>query len=104
MTTMITTELGGREVFASCLLGSRLSGTGVFGVAAARPGSLSALSIRERAGERPTQAPAVAAVAQADACVFAGGIAANGADSGQKQAQYHTMWAFRGLEPWRDPA
>ncbi|MFD1830039.1 hypothetical protein ACFSJS_10210 [Streptomyces desertarenae] len=106
MTTTITavmTELVGREVVASCLLGSRLSGTGVSGAAAARLGSLPVPSIRERISERPTQAPAAAVVAQADAYVFTG-TAANGADNGQKRAQHHTMWAFRGLEPWRDPA
>ncbi|MFP8883626.1 hypothetical protein [Streptomyces mangrovi] len=105
--TTITTEPTGREVLASCLSGTRLSGTRLsgtrgFGFAAARPVSLAVLSIRERAGERPTQAPAVVAAAQADAYAFAD--AANGAGNGRKQAKHHTMWAFRGLEPWRDPA
>lgn len=100
--TTITTEPTGREVLASCLSGTRLSGTRAFGFAAARPAALAVLSIRERAGERPTQAPAVVAAAQADAYAFTG--AANGAGNGQKQAKHHTMWAFRGLEPWRDPA
>ncbi|SEQ62986.1 hypothetical protein [Streptomyces radiopugnans] len=100
--TTITTEPIGREVLASCLLGSRPSGTRAFGAAAARPASLAVLSIRERVSERPTQAPAVVAAAQADAYAFTG--AANGAGNGQKQAKHHTMWAFRGLEPWRDPA
>ncbi|MCI0383976.1 hypothetical protein [Streptomyces sp. CNQ085] len=100
--TMITAEQTGREVLASSLLGSRLSGIRVLGVATACPASLSALPIHERAGERPAQAPAVVAAAQADACAFTG--AANGAGNGREQAKHHTMWAFRGLEPWRDPA
>ncbi|MEE1938881.1 hypothetical protein V1L54_05545 [Streptomyces sp. TRM 70361] len=104
MASITKRELISREAVASCLLGSCLSGTGVSGVVAARPVSLAVLpTIRECvAGERPTQAPAVATVAQADAYAFTG--AANGADNGQKQSQHHTMWAFRGLEPWRDPA
>ncbi|GAA2465794.1 hypothetical protein [Streptomyces macrosporus] len=102
MTTLITKELIGLEAVASCLLGSSLSGTGVSGVTVARPASRVVLPIRERGGERPTQAPEAVTVAQADAYVFTD--AANGAENGQKQSQHHTMWAFRGLEPWRDPA
>jgi hypothetical protein len=91
-TTMSVTD---RPVIASCLLGSRLCGTGVSGVV---PGS------RERLGGngRPTQAPAVAAAAQAHA--YASTCAANGAGEGRQKKQHLTMWAFRGLEPWRDPA
>lgn len=103
MSTTITRKLAGREVIASCLLGSRLSGTGLSGAAVTRLDSLAVLPSRERVSERPTQAPAVAAAAaQADAYAFAG--AANGAENGQKQSHHHVMWAFRGLEPWRDPA
>ncbi|GAA2400980.1 hypothetical protein GCM10010420_29710 [Streptomyces glaucosporus] len=103
MTTLITKELIGLETAASCLLGSSsLSGTGVLGVTVARPASRVVLPTRERAEERPTQAPAAAAVAQVDAHAFTDAV--NGAENGQKQSQYHTMWAFRGLEPWRDPA
>jgi hypothetical protein len=92
ITTMRVTD---RPVVASCLLGSRLCGTGVSGVV---PGS------RERLGGngRPTQAPAVAAQAQAQAYAFAS--AANGAGEGRQKKQHLTMWAFRGLQPWRDPA
>ncbi|MTE20900.1 hypothetical protein F0L17_17610 [Streptomyces sp. TRM43335] len=102
MTTMITTEPVGRDGFASCLFDTGVFGADAFGAVSARPSLCSTLPIRERVSERPTQAPAVATVAQADTYALAG-IAANGADNGQKQAQHH-MWAFRGLEPWRDPA
>jgi hypothetical protein len=93
---IITTPMSvtDRPVIASCLLGSRLCGTGVSGVV---PGG-------ERLGGngRPTQAPAVAAKAQAHA--YASACAANGAGEGRQKKQHLTMWAFRGLEPWRDPA
>jgi hypothetical protein len=83
-----------RPVIASCLLGSRLRATGVSGVVAGG----------ERLGGngRPTQAPAVAAAAQAHA--YASTCAANGAGEGRQKKQHLTMWAFRGLEPRRDPA
>ncbi len=97
-----TVKMTDRSVVASCLLGLSNLGTGLSGIPAARPASSvspSGLEIRER-NERPTQAPeAVAAVAQASAYAFA----AAGAGS-RKQTQHHTMWAFRGLEPWSDPA
>ncbi|WP_432253138.1 hypothetical protein [Streptomyces sp. HNM1019] len=76
-----------RPVVATCLLGSALPGTGM-------PGANEA-----RLSERPVQAPAVAAAAQANAYAFA----ANGAESRTTQ-QHHTMWAFRRLEPWSYPA
>ncbi|MEV6669392.1 hypothetical protein [Streptomyces sp. NPDC051162] len=53
--------------------------------------------------ERPTKASAVrAAAAQAQA--YAIEATTNGAGSLNAQQQHLTMWAFRGLEPWRDPA
>lgn len=54
--------------------------------------------------ERPTQASAVAAAAVAQAKPYALAAAANGAGSLHLQHQNDLMWAFRGLEPWRDPA
>ncbi|WP_308294804.1 hypothetical protein [Streptomyces sp. JJ66] len=84
-TTNAVTE---RSVVASCLLGGSLCGTGLSGV--------------RISDERPTQAPAVAATAQANAYVFT--AAAAGAGLGRQKKQHHTMWAFRGPEPWRDPA
>ena len=90
MSEIITTiKMTGHSVVAACLLGSRLHGTGVSRVV---PGG----------NERPTKAPAVAALALAPAYAFA--FAANGAGEGRQTTQRKTMWAFRGLEPWRDPA
>ncbi|MDJ1136650.1 hypothetical protein [Streptomyces iconiensis] len=87
---MTITKMTGHSVVYTCLLGSRLYSTGVSGVV---PGG----------NERPTKAPAVAAAqAQARADVFA--VAVNGAGEGHQKTQHQTMWAFRGLEPWRDPA
>ncbi|MBT2386608.1 hypothetical protein [Streptomyces sp. ISL-11] len=54
--------------------------------------------------ERPTKAFAVTAAAKALAPAYALETTANGAGSLDAQQQHHTMWAFRGLEPWRDPA
>ncbi|WP_052867722.1 hypothetical protein [Streptomyces niger] len=109
-----TQKMTDLSVVATCPLGSSLRGTGLSGaglsgsvrlsgVAAARPASLAILPIRERS-ERPTKAPEVAAAANAHA--FA---AANGAESRTQYAttqytQQNDMWAFRGLEPWSDPA
>jgi len=88
----VTTEikLTDHSVIRACLLGSRLHGTGLSGVV--RGGN-----------ERPAKAPEVAAE-QAQALVFAFSAAANGAGEGRQKTQRYTMWAFRGLEPWRDPA
>ncbi|GAB2784491.1 hypothetical protein [Streptomyces daliensis] len=88
-----TTKMTDRSVVASCLLGSRFSGTGVSGVALG-------------GSERPAKAPAVAAnaAAQAQAHAYASALAANGAGEGRQKTQRMMTWAFRGLEPWRDPA
>lgn len=54
---------------------------------------------------RPTKASAVRAAAAAQAQTYAIEATTNGAGSLDAQQQQHlTMWAFRGLEPWRDPA
>ncbi|MFE5123505.1 hypothetical protein [Streptomyces sp. NPDC056669] len=82
-----TIKKADRSVVATCLLGSALPGTGMPGVDEAR------------LSERPIQAPAVTAVAQAMAYAFA----ANGAESRTMQ-QHHKTWAFRRLEPWSYPA
>lgn len=91
MSGIITkTKMTDHSVVSACQLGSRLHGTGVSRVV---PGG----------NERPTKAPAVAAaMAQARAYAFAG--APNGAGEGRQKTQRQMMWAFRGLEPWRDPA
>lgn len=87
---------------ASCLLGLSNPGTGLFGLCAVRPesvGTPTGFAIRER-DERPIQAPA-AVVAEAQAHAYA--ALAAGAGS-RKQTKQQYMWAFRGLEPWSDPA
>ncbi len=96
ITTPTTTD---HSAVSTCLLGSRLSGTGLSGVI-----RLSGTGLGNECvggNERPTKAPAVAAVAQAAA--YAPAFAANGAGAGRQKKQ-HLMWAFRGHEPWRDPA
>lgn len=103
------TKLAGHEVVVSCLPGvSTLRGTGLSGAAEARLVERGIVAINER----PTKAPAAVAAAQASAYAFA----AKGAELQQmwtdggfagvttSAAEHHTMRAFRGLEPWRDPA
>jgi hypothetical protein len=93
--TTNTSGTAERSVVASCLLSRHAQGTGVAGVIG--------LLGRERIGnERPTSAPA--AVAAAQAVAYASAFAANGAGVDRQKKQHLTMWAFRGLEPWRDPA
>ncbi|MGH3313863.1 MAG: hypothetical protein ACRDP3_25320 [Streptomyces sp.] len=85
-----TTKMTDRSVIATCLLGSRVDGAGLSGVV---------LGGRER----PTKTPEVTAAA-AQAATYALAFAANGVGDASQKTQHHTMWAFRGLEPWRDPA
>ncbi|WP_199566192.1 hypothetical protein [Streptomyces corynorhini] len=100
-------KMTGLSVVSACSLGasrSELIASGLSGSIAARPVNLSALPVRERpvlvSDERPTEAPE-AGVATAQALAYA--FAATGAEA-KKQTKHHTMWAFRGLEPWSDPA
>ncbi|GAA2319468.1 hypothetical protein OKJ48_24750 [Streptomyces kunmingensis] len=96
-----TVKMTDRSVVASCLLGFSNLGTGLSGVSAMRPESglsLAGLPIRE-GNERPTKAPEAVATAQAQAYA----AAAAGAGFRKQTTQHHTMWAFRGLEPWSDP-
>jgi hypothetical protein len=90
-----------RSAVSTCMLGAFDLGTGLSGVPAVRPASSAVLagsSVRER-NERPTEAlEAVAAQAQAYA------FAAAGAGFRKQTTQHHLMWAFRGPEPWSDPA
>ncbi len=95
----IITKLTDRPVAAPCLRGSSLAplpATGLSGVVESR--------FTER--ERPIQAQAVvAAAAQAGAYASAESLSGAGYVNNLKtQDQHHTMWAFRGLEPWRDPS
>ncbi|MCX4988594.1 MULTISPECIES: hypothetical protein [unclassified Streptomyces] len=98
-----TVKMTDRSVVVStCMLGVSNLGTGLSGIPAVRPASsvsLAGLPIRER-NERPTQALEAAVVAEAHAYAFA----AAGAGSLKQTKQQHTMWAFRGPEPWSDPA
>ncbi|WTH65764.1 hypothetical protein OHA89_13750 [Streptomyces sp. NBC_01546] len=107
---MTFTKMTDRSVAASCLLGSvSVLGTGVSAISAARPALLATLpgSVSER-NERPTQAPVAVLAAEAQAHGAYGSAAAAGAGSQtqtkQTKHQHHLMWAFRGLEPWSDPA
>lgn len=89
---MTNSVMAEQPVVASCLPASDLRGTGLSGAG---------LLGNERIGsDRPTKAPAAAAQASA----YALGFPANGAGVGRQQKQHFTMWAFRGHEPWRDPA
>jgi hypothetical protein len=96
-----TAKSTGLSIVSVCPQGVSNLGTGVSGIRADRPVSslsLSGLPVRER-DERPTKAlEAVAAQAQAYA------FAAAGAGSRKQTTQHHLMWAFRGPEPWSDPA
>jgi hypothetical protein len=95
-----TVKMTDRSVVSTCLLGVSNLGTGLSGIPAVRPASslsLAGLPVRER-NERPTQALEAAVVAEAYA------FAAAGAGSKKQTTQHHTMWAFRGPEPWSDPA
>jgi hypothetical protein len=96
-----------RSVVAStCILDASFQGTGLSGIRAARPASSVSLAglpvlglpVNER-NERPTEA-LEAVKAQAQAYAFT----AAGAGSRKKTTQHHLMWAFRGPEPWSDPA
>jgi len=105
------TKMTDRSVIAASPFGISLRGSGL-GVSCA----LLPVVPAGMRSERPIQAPAVAAVkAQAQAYAFA--AAANGAGAGtaegalvangqneQQKTQQHGKWAFRGLEPWSDPA
>ncbi|MFG3657703.1 hypothetical protein [Streptomyces sp. NPDC047706] len=91
-----------RSVASLCMLGISNPGTGLSGVCADRPAfslSLAGLPVRERS-ERPTKALEAAVVAQAQAYA----LTATGAGFRKQTTQHHQMWAFRGPEPWSDPA
>ncbi|MET7570953.1 hypothetical protein ABZT04_21010 [Streptomyces sp. NPDC005492] len=95
-----TVKMTDPSVVSLCMLGVSNLGTGLSGISAARPASpvsLAVLPVRER-NERPTKA-LEAVAAQAQAYAFAAG-----AGGRKKTTQHHQMWAFRGPEPWSDPA
>ncbi|MEU8530125.1 MULTISPECIES: hypothetical protein [Streptomyces] len=86
----------------SAFLGSGLPATGLFGAAAARPATLPTALPVERRNERPTKALEAGVAGKAKGMAY--GFAAAGAGKQQTTMHHHTMWAFRGLEPWSDPA
>ncbi|MBD0843473.1 hypothetical protein [Streptomyces sp. TRM68416] len=99
-----TVKMADRSAVASlCMLGTSDLGTGLSGIRAVRPASslsLAGLPVRER-NERPTKALEAAVEAQAQAY----GFTATGAGFRKQTTQHHhQMWAFRGPEPWSDPA
>ncbi|MFI2312832.1 hypothetical protein [Streptomyces sp. CB00072] len=100
-----TQKMTDLSVVSACSLGltrsaaASLHATGLSGISAARPLSPASLPVTRERNERPIEAPA-AAVAQAQAYAFA----AAGAGAKKQTQQHHTMWAFRGPEPWSDPA
>ena len=99
--TVSTVKLTDRSAVSLCMLGVSNRGTGLSGIRAVRPASpvsLAGLPVRER-NERPTKA-LEAVAAQAHAYAFA----AAGAGFRKQTTQHHLMWAFRGPEPWSDPA
>ncbi|WP_256107334.1 hypothetical protein [Streptomyces sp. ODS05-4] len=101
-TARSTVKMTDRSAVSTCSLGffgSAFSGSGLSGHGAVRPAALAMFPVRER-NERPTKALAAGVLAQATAYAL---TAATGAETKQ-QTQHHLMWAFRGLEPWSDPA
>ena len=101
-TAISTAKMTDRSVVSTCMLGVSNLGTGLSGIRAVRPASsvsLAVLPVRER-NERPTKALEAAVVAQAQAYAFT----ATGAGFRKQTTQHHQMWAFRGPEPWSDPA
>lgn len=113
---MTTIKMTDRPVIAACSLDVSIVGAGMRGTGLSVSSALlPVLPVRVRS-ERPIQAPAAAAKAEATAYAFA--AAANGAGAGtaegaeganghanaQQKTQQHGKWAFRGLEPWSDPA
>ncbi|MDC0773790.1 hypothetical protein [Streptomyces sp. HD] len=98
-----TAKMTDRSVVASlCMLGASNQGTGLSGIRAVRPASsvsLAGLPVSER-NERPTKALEAAVEAKAQAYAST----ATGAGFRKQTTQHHQMWAFRGPEPWSDPA
>jgi hypothetical protein len=97
-----TVKMTDRSAVSLCMLGVSNLGTGLSAITGDRPApsvSLAGLPVRER-NERPTKALEAAVEAQAQAYAFA----AAGAGFRKQTTQHHLMWAFRGPEPWSDPA
>ncbi|MET7638349.1 hypothetical protein [Streptomyces sp. NPDC005438] len=101
MTTLITTPiLNGPEAAASsCPLANELPVSAVSG-GVKHDVLLGADRVVRERNMRPSKA--FAAVQQAS--VGQAAYVAAGAFAGQQNKQILTIWALRGLEPWRDPA
>ncbi|MFD4176624.1 hypothetical protein [Streptomyces anulatus] len=103
-----TQKMTDLSVVSACSLGltrssvASLRATGLSGVSAVRPLSLVSLPVTRERNERPIEAPAAAVAKAAQAQAYA--FAAAGAGAKKQTQQHHTMWAFRGPEPWSDPA
>ncbi|MFE7843366.1 hypothetical protein ACFU53_47145 [Streptomyces sp. NPDC057474] len=101
-TSLISTvKMTDRSAVSLCMLGVSNLGTGLSAISGGRPASsvsLAGLPVRER-NERPTKALEAAVTAQAHAYAIAAG-----AGFRKQTTQHHLMWAFRGPEPWSDPA
>ncbi|PWS41532.1 hypothetical protein DKT74_27030 [Streptomyces sp. ZEA17I] len=103
-----TQKMTGLSVVSACSLGLTrssvvsLSATGLSGVSAVSPLFFASLPVVRERNERPIEAPAAAVAKDAQAQAYA--FAAAGAGAKKQTQQHHTMWAFRGPEPWSDPA
>lgn len=103
-----TQKMTGLSVVSTCSLGltrssvASLRATSLSGVSAVSPLSLPILPVVRERNERPIEAPAAAVAKDAQAQAYA--FAAAGAGAKKQTQHHHTMWAFRGPEPWSDPA
>ncbi|MEI7034553.1 hypothetical protein [Streptomyces pratensis] len=103
-----TQKMTDLSVVSACSLGlarssaASLCATGLSGVSAARPLSPASLPVVRERNERPIEASAAAVVKAAQAEAYA--FTAVGAGVEKQTQHHHTMWAFRGPEPWSDPA
>ncbi|MFG3347991.1 hypothetical protein ACGF1Z_23400 [Streptomyces sp. NPDC048018] len=104
-----TAKMTDRSVVSACSLGlstvapHALRGTGLSG-AGLPLGMPAVLMDRLERNERPTKALEAGVVGKAQASAYGFAATATGAGIEQQTTQHHTMWAFRGLEPWSDPA
>ncbi|QNP70339.1 hypothetical protein IAG44_13380 [Streptomyces roseirectus] len=95
-----TVKLTDPSVVSTCMLGASILGTGLSGIRAGRPESLSVAPAGVPArDERPMKA-LEAVEAKGLTYVFT----AAGAGNPKQTTQHHQMWAFRGPDPWSDPA
>ncbi|MFB8101794.1 hypothetical protein ACFC3O_03010 [Streptomyces sp. NPDC056007] len=103
-----TQKMTGLSVVSACSLGLArssavsLRATGLSGISAVSPLSLANVPVMRERNERPIEAPAAAVAKDAQAQAYA--FAAAGAGAKKQTQQHHTTWAFRGPEPWSDPA